>query len=149
VQQEHGVRLAWISGALMLAAGGAISIWTPLRYAFVEQRWFGHGVLTGFVVPPLFAIFCAAMLARALIKRYEHAPFFWSIGIFLASLAGLGASLYPFLVPRSVSAFAAASDSMTLVFMMLGIGMLIPVMIAYNAYQYIVFRGKVTSSHYS
>jgi cytochrome bd ubiquinol oxidase subunit II len=32
--------------------------------------------------------------------------------------------------------------------MMLGIGLLIPVMIVYNAYQYIVFRGKVSGSHY-
>ena len=32
--------------------------------------------------------------------------------------------------------------------MMLGIGMLIPVMIAYNVYQYFVFRGKVTGSQY-
>ncbi len=80
----------------------------------------------------------------ALWKRYEHAPFFWSVGIFLGSLGGLAASLYPYLIPRSVTAAAAASDDVTLVFMMLGIGTLIPVMIAYNAYQYVVFRGKVT-----
>lgn len=147
-QQEHSVSRAWISGALMLAAALAISVWTPFRYHFIEQEWFGHGVIGGFVIPPAFAVFCSAMLARALWKRYEHAPFLWSIGIFMASLTGLGASFYPFIIPRSVTAYAAASDSMTLVFMMLGIGMLIPVMIAYNAYQYLVFRGKVTNSGY-
>jgi cytochrome d ubiquinol oxidase subunit II len=63
-------------------------------------------------------------------------------------LSGLAFSLYPYLVPRSITATAAASDSLTLVFMMLGIGLLIPVMITYNAYQYVVFRGKVTGSHY-
>jgi cytochrome bd ubiquinol oxidase subunit II len=47
-----------------------------------------------------------------------------------------------------VAAVAAAADDMTLVFMMLGIGLLIPVMIAYNAYQYVVFRGKVRGPHY-
>ena len=52
-------------------------------------------------------------------------------------------------MPRSITAVEAGSDSLTLVFMMLGIGVLIPVMIAYNAYQYTVFRGKVTNSHYS
>jgi len=30
----------------------------------------------------------------------------------------------------------------------LGIGLLIPVMLAYNAYQYMVFRGKTASSGY-
>jgi cytochrome bd ubiquinol oxidase subunit II len=146
--QQHGIRTAWIAGALMLAAAAGISAWTPIRYPFVAEKWFGGGIVSAFVVPPLFALFCSAMLARALLKRHEHAPFVWSIGIFLASLIGLAASFYPYLVPRSVTAEAAASDSLTLVFMMLGIGLLIPMMITYNAYQYVVFRGKVTGAHY-
>ena len=147
-QQEHAVRMAWVGGALMLAAAAGVSVWTPLLHPYVAEKWFGHGVATGFAVPPAFAAFCSAMLARALWKRYEHAPFLWAVGIFLGSLSGLAASLYPYLIPRSVTAFAAASDDITLVFMMLGIGLLIPVMIAYNAYQYVVFRGKVKGPHY-
>jgi cytochrome bd ubiquinol oxidase subunit II len=148
VAQQHGVRTAWVSGALMLVAAAGVSIWTPILHPFVADKWFGNGVISAFLIPPLFALFCAAMLARALWRRYEHAPFVWSIGIFLASLIGLAASLYPYLVPRSITAAAAASNDITLVFMMLGIGLLIPVMITYNAYQYVVFRGKVTGSHY-
>lgn len=146
--QRHAIRTAWIAGALMLIAAAGISVWTPLRYPFVADKWFGNGIVSAFVIPPLFAAFCSAMLARALWKGYEHAPFAWSTGIFLCSLVGLAASLYPYLIPRSVTAEAAASDSLTLVFMMLGIGLLIPVMITYNAYQYVVFRGKVSSAHY-
>jgi len=37
----------------------------------------------------------------------------------------------------------AASSSATLVFMLVGIGMPIPVMLVYNGYQYLVFRGKL------
>jgi cytochrome bd ubiquinol oxidase subunit II len=146
--QQHGVRTAWIAGALMLLAAAGVSIWTPIRYPFVADKWFGHGIISAFVIPPIFALFCAAMLARGLRKRQEYAPFVWSIGIFLASLIGLASSLYPYLVPRSVTAVEAAADSLTLVFMMLGIGLLIPVMITYNAYQYMVFRGKVTGPDY-
>ena len=146
--QQHAMRTAWIAGALMLIAAAGVSVWTPIRYPFVAEKWFGHGIISAFVIPPLFAVFCSAMLARALWKRYEHAPFGWTIGIFLSSLIGLAASLYPYLIPRSVTAEAAGADSLTLVMMMLGIGLLIPVMIVYNAYQYAVFRGKVSSSHY-
>jgi cytochrome bd ubiquinol oxidase subunit II len=146
--QRHAIRTAWIAGALMLVAAAGISLWTPIRYPFVAEKWFGSGLISAFVIPPLFAIFCSAMLARALWKRYEHAPFAWTIGIFLSSLGGLAASLYPYLVPRSVTAEAGAADPLTLVIMMLGIGLLIPVMVVYNAYQYMVFRGKVSSSHY-
>ncbi len=147
-QQRHAVRMAWIGGALMLAAAASVSVWTPFVHPFVAEKWFGRGLVTGYVVPPLFAVFCSGMLARALWKRHEHGPFVWTIGIFLASLVGLTASLYPDLVPGSITAPAAAAESLTLVVMMLGIGLLIPVMITYNAYQYIVFRGKVTETHY-
>jgi cytochrome bd ubiquinol oxidase subunit II len=37
---------------------------------------------------------------------------------------------------------------LTLVFVMVGIGMLIPVMIFYNGYQHLVFRRKVRDVHY-
>jgi cytochrome bd ubiquinol oxidase subunit II len=146
--QQHAIRTAWIAGALMLIAAAGVSLWTPIRYPFVAEKWFGNGILSAFVIPPFFAIFCSGMLTRALIKRYETAPFLWSIGIFLSSLSGLAASLYPYLIPRSVTAEAGGSDSLTLVIMMLGIGLLIPVMIVYNAYQYMVFRGKVSGPHY-
>jgi cytochrome bd ubiquinol oxidase subunit II len=146
--QQHGIARAWIAGGLMLAAAAGVSIWTPILYPFVAAKWFGSGLITPFAIPPIFALFCSAMLARALWKRQELSPFLWSIGIFLMSLSGLASSLYPYLVPRSIIATDAASDSLTLVFMMLGIGLLIPVMITYNAYQYIVFRGKVTGLHY-
>jgi len=147
--QRHAIRTAWIAAALMLIAAAGISVWTPIRYPFVAEKWFGNGIITAFAIPPLFAALCSAMLVRALWKRYEHAPFSWSVGIFLSSLIGLAASLYPYLIPRSVTAEAAGADSLTLVIMMLGIGLLIPVMIVYNAYQYAVFRGKVSSSHES
>jgi len=35
-----------------------------------------------------------------------------------------------------------------LTFMLSGIGMLLPVMMIYNGYQYLVFRGKVDDSGY-
>jgi cytochrome d ubiquinol oxidase subunit II len=51
-----------------------------------------------------------------------------------------------FRVPRGVTALKSEADSLTLAFMILGIGMLILVMIAYNAYPYAVFCGKVTAT---
>jgi cytochrome d ubiquinol oxidase subunit II len=148
-QQAHAVGMAWVTGALMLAAAAAVSIWTPLRFPFVARKWFGQGLEGYFALPPAIAIFCSIMLARALIMRKEFAPIFWTSGIFLCSLIGLAASFYPYIVPGAVTAQAAAADSLTLVFMMVGIGMLIPVMIFYNGYQYLIFRGKVHDPHYA
>jgi len=147
-QQTHAVDMAWIAGALMLVAAAGISIWTPIRYPYIEQKWFGEGVATLFVLPPVFAIFCAGMLAYALTRRQEVAPILWTAGIYACSLIGLGASFYPYIVPGGLTIQNAAADSLTLVFMMVGIGLLIPIMIFYNGYQYLVFRGKVRDLHY-
>jgi cytochrome d ubiquinol oxidase subunit II len=40
---------------------------------------------------------------------------------------------------------AAASDSSTLTFMLFGIGIVFPIMVGYNLYQYHLFRGKVVT----
>lgn len=42
----------------------------------------------------------------------------------------------------------AASASSTLLFMLAGILPLIPIMLFYNGYQYMVFRGKVDTPEY-
>jgi cytochrome bd ubiquinol oxidase subunit II len=146
-QQRHSVRQAWISGALMLTAAAIVSVWTPLRFPFVAEKWFAAPNFYYFALPPLFALFCSAMLARSLYRRFENSPLLWAIGIFIASFGGLAASLYPYIVPRALTALDASADSMTLAFMLLGIGLLVPVMLIYNAYQYMVFRGKARAGY--
>ena len=136
--------LVWI----MLAVALAVTVWTPLRYPQVARRWFTMPDFYLFAVLPMLAGGAFLMLLRALRRRYETAPFVWTLLIFVLSFLGLAASLYPYIVPGSLTVTQAAANSNTLVFMLLGIGMLIPVMLAYNAYQYVVFRGKVSEEGY-
>jgi cytochrome d ubiquinol oxidase subunit II len=69
--------------------------------------------------------------------------------MFVLSFAGLAISLFPDFVPGKLGVVEAASDSATLVFMLIGIGLIFPVMIGYNLYQYYIFRGKVRSNLFS
>ncbi|MEZ5583056.1 MAG: cytochrome d ubiquinol oxidase subunit II [Candidatus Competibacteraceae bacterium] len=68
---------------------------------------------------------------------------------FLASFTGLALSVYPYLIPPAITLHQAASSSHTLVFMLTGIGILMPIMLIYNGYQYLVFRGKVRAEGYA
>jgi len=97
---------------------------------------------------PLAATGFFVMLLRSLARRRERSPFVWSLAIFLLSFAGLAISLYPLLLPPGVAIADAAASPKTLVFMLTGIGMLLPVMMIYNGYQYLVFRGKVEGRGY-
>jgi cytochrome d ubiquinol oxidase subunit II len=87
-------------------------------------------------------------LLQSLNKKQERAPFIWTILIFLLSFVGLGIIVFPYIIPRSITIYEAAADPSALVFMLTFIGFLIPIMLAYNIYQYVVFRGKVKSSEY-
>ena len=75
------------------------------------------------------------MLIRSLRKGHEHAPFAYSLVVFLCSIAGLAISLYPYLLPPTVTIAGAAASPKTQVFMLSGIGMLLPIMLIYNGYQ--------------
>jgi cytochrome d ubiquinol oxidase subunit II len=72
-----------------------------------------------------------------------------SAGMFLvpvvfAALMGMTISYYPYMIPSPITIMETASSSKTLIFMLTGIGFLVPVMLVYNGYQYLMFSEKIT-----
>ncbi len=51
--------------------------------------------------------------------------------------------MFPYIVPVQVTIYEAAAPRASQVFMLVGAAVLIPVILAYTAYAYWVFRGKV------
>jgi cytochrome d ubiquinol oxidase subunit II len=56
---------------------------------------------------------------------------------------GIGISFYPFMVPPSLTIWDAAAPDESLAFLLVGALVLVPMILAYTAYAYWVFRGKV------
>lgn len=146
--QQHMRRHARMAGYLMLVAAIVVTLWTPLKFPYIAEKWFSLPAFLWIAPLPALALGAFFMLLRALRRGYEGAPFGWGLVIFLCSLTGLAVSLYPLIVPPAISLIEAASSAKTLAFMLPGIGMLIPIMLFYNGYQYLVFRGKVTGAGY-
>jgi cytochrome d ubiquinol oxidase subunit II len=132
-------RAAWI----MLAAAVCVTIATPLSYDYIAQRWFSVPHVFILALLPLAGLLAWIRVMQTLDRGAEYEPFIWSTIIFIVSFVGLAVSLYPYLVPPVIAIDVAASSSTTLVFMLAGIGMLLPVMLVYNGFQYLVFRGKI------
>ena len=63
--------------------------------------------------------------------------------MFLLCYIGLGNSLYPYIVPPKVTIWDAAAPDSSLMFLLVGAAVLIPIILCYTAYAYWVFRGKV------
>jgi cytochrome bd ubiquinol oxidase subunit II len=93
----------------------------------------------------------AAMLGAAWwsLGRPDHDNLAF-VGVALAvvvGIAGLAVILYPFIVPPSLTIARAASPASSLEFLLGGVGMLVPLVIAYNAYAFWVLRPRRTAQH--
>jgi cytochrome bd ubiquinol oxidase subunit II len=74
--------------------------------------------------------------------RPDRAPVLATLAVYGGGLLIAGALLYPTLVPPDITVHAAASPHSSLLFLMIGVGAVIPVVLAYQTYGYWVFRGK-------
>ncbi|MGH6947825.1 MAG: cytochrome d ubiquinol oxidase subunit II [Kiloniellales bacterium] len=120
-----------------------VSLATPFLAPEIAERWFSWPNIL-FVSPvPLLVAAIAFLFYRALEERRELAPFLLAQGFFLLSYIGLGISLFPYIVPRSITVWQAAAPESTLIFTLIGAAILIPIILAYSGYSYWVFRGKV------
>ncbi|MEZ5743065.1 MAG: cytochrome d ubiquinol oxidase subunit II [Sphingomonadaceae bacterium] len=146
--QDHAYKLAFRAAIATLAMLGAVSLYTPFLDANYFDRWFKMpGFLFASQVPLATAIL-AFFLFRGLAKRREVAPFWLALGIFLLGMAGLGVSMWPYVVPDQVTIWDAAAPYRSQVFMLIGVGLTMPLIIGYTGWAYWVFRGKVGTDGY-
>jgi cytochrome bd ubiquinol oxidase subunit II len=131
-----------------LAAMAAVSAATPFLQYEYWKRWFDMpGVLATAQVPLLTGV-AAFLLFRKLRGGGVAAPFLLALSLFALGFAGLGISLFPYIVPDSITIWDAAAPERSQVFMLIGTAIIMPVILAYTAWAYWVFRGKVGTHGY-
>jgi cytochrome d ubiquinol oxidase subunit II len=67
------------------------------------------------------------------------------MALFLTGYAGLAISVWPNIVPHSISLWDAASSAKSQAFLLVGTLFLLPIIVMYTGWSYYVFRGKVRS----
>jgi cytochrome d ubiquinol oxidase subunit II len=146
--QDRAFALARVTGLATLAAIGAVSLATPFLNHDYFSRWFAlPGMI--FVAPvPILVVVTALLFARALHRRAEVQPFLLALALFFLSFTGLGICMFPWLIPGKISIYSAATAENSQIFMLVGVGLMLPIIIGYTAYAYWVFRGKVGHDGY-
>ncbi|MCB1509970.1 MAG: cytochrome d ubiquinol oxidase subunit II [Hyphomicrobiaceae bacterium] len=127
----------------LLVCIAAVSLWTPFLNPQFLARWFSWPAILYVAPVPLLTLFIAAKLVFAVHERREQTPFLATLGLFVVCYVGLGISLYPAIVPPSITIWDAAAPDTSLRFLLIGSAVLLPIIVAYSAYSYWVFRGKV------
>ncbi len=121
-----------------------ISLWTPFIDPNIRAIWFNPLYIYNLALLP-FATGCLILFCfYCLYKKREHILFWLCLGIFLCAYTGFGISTWPYLIPRAVTVWDAAAADTSLRFMLVGAGILLPLLIGYTSYSYYIFRGKVT-----
>jgi cytochrome bd ubiquinol oxidase subunit II len=141
--QENSRKQAWVTAAGTIVLIGAVSLWTPFLKPIYFARWFAWPAMLFSGIVPLLVLACAYGLYTGLRDKSDYRPFLSSLGLFILCFAGLGISFYPYIVPPSLSIWDAAAPDKSLAFLLVGALILMPLILAYTAYSYWVFRGKV------
>jgi len=141
--RDRAYHLCWYLLFAMLAAIGTVSIATPFLHIQYAQRWFTwpNVILTAPV--PIAVALVTVLLLRALANQQDSQPFYLTLVLFALSYAGLGISMYPYIVPQSITIWQAAAPQSSQIFLLVGVAVLIPLILTYTGWAYWVFRGKV------
>jgi cytochrome d ubiquinol oxidase subunit II len=120
-----------------------VSVWTLFLGRGIQERWFAWPNIV-FVAPvPIVTSLVAYGIYRSLENGAHVWPFLLSIVLFLLGFLGLGISIFPYIVPPSITIWQAANTVSSQLFLLVGFAVVIPLTFLYTAYGYWVFRGKV------
>ena len=137
--RRHAKRL--LSGLLAFIV--VVSVWTPLLFDRIAQRWFTWPNLLYLAPVPVFTLILAVTCRRGLSDKHPSQAFYSAVGLFIISFAGLMVSTLPYLVPPSLTIWAAAAAPKSLTFILSGMVVLLPLILGYTVFVYHTFRGKV------
>jgi cytochrome d ubiquinol oxidase subunit II len=124
-----------------------ISIATPLIQPSVAARWFSLPNLIFLSPVPLLTGALALFLLRAVRREFERQPFLLTLALFALAYLGLAISLWPHIVPPAITLWDAAASPASMRFVLAGLVILVPVILAYTGFTYWVFRGKVKKGY--
>jgi len=143
---DMAVRAAAKAKVLLIAVlvfMAAVSIYTPLAFPRIAQRWLTMPNLIYLSPVPIVTALVAFAQWRWIEARRDAAPFLAGIALFLLGYLGLVISTFPYIVPPTLTVQEAAAAPSSQMFMLIGTLVLLPFVLGYTALTYWLFRGKV------
>jgi len=128
---------------LLLAVIIIVSLWTPFAHPAIAQRWFSFPNIVLFSPVPVLVVVCTWLILRSLGRQPHAGPFVLALFLLFLGYSGLGISLWPNIIPPDISIREAAAPPQSMGFALVGALFIIPIILAYTAWSYYIFRGKV------
>ncbi len=128
---------------VVLILMAVISLWTPLAFERIADRWFTWPNLLYLSPIPLATLLVAVTCWYGLVAGRDTMPFVSAVAMFLLGYLGLVISNVPYLVPPTVTIWDAAAAPESQIFTLIGVLIMLPIILGYTAFVYWTFRGKV------
>ena len=146
----------WARTLLVPVAIGflAISLATPFVSARIFEKWFDWPYIAYLAPLPITAaaLFLWLRAKLAHLPRMDDKgslqPLLGAVALFVTCFGGLAYSFYPYVVPERMTIYEAASAPESLIIILVGALFVMPVIGAYSAFAYWVFRGKARDLSY-
>jgi cytochrome d ubiquinol oxidase subunit II len=141
---DRARRIAVVTGGITVAMIGAVSLATPFLETAYWARWFTLPTAAVAAPVPILVAVLSTWLYRSLTQDgHDLAPFLLTLGLFALCFVGLCISLWPYIIPTSVTLWEAAAPPSSQWFMLVGALIMLPLILGYTGYAYWVFRGKL------
>jgi cytochrome bd ubiquinol oxidase subunit II len=147
-EQAHARKLAVRSGAATIMLMGAVSLYNITLNAQYAAHWLTAPEIYYVAPVPVVTAIIAFSLLRAITREGNSRPFWLAIALFFLGMSGLGVTIWPYVVPPGVTIWDAAAPERSQIFMLVGVAITMPLIIAYTVWAYWVFRGKVADEGY-
>jgi cytochrome d ubiquinol oxidase subunit II len=141
--QRRMIALARPITLALLLVIAIVSLWTPLVHPEIAVRWFSLPNFFFFAPVPILVLATTWAMLRILQGAPQAAPFVLALFLIFLGYSGLGISLWPNIIPPSVSFREAAAPAQSMGFTLVGALFIIPFILMYSSWSYYVFRGKV------
>ena len=133
-------RVKWLLAGVLVFLAVAF-VFALAKHLRVMNRWLETPWLLVFPVIGALAVFG---LWRGVQWRRDRLPYVMTVLIFFAAYLTLVGSFWPYMIPFSVTIWAAAAPPQSLIFMFYGAGIVVfPIVLIYTVAVYWIFRGKV------
>src|SRR5262249_46118767 len=86
-----------------------VSVWTPLEYQRIADRWFSMPNLLYLSPLPILTALLVGVCWRGTRRGHATASFYGAVAVFVFAFVGLAISAYPYLVPWSITLWDAAA----------------------------------------
>lgn len=152
--QRKAVQWARISLYGTVLGIAVVSLATPLVSPRIFGNWFSFPALLFLAPIPLVTVGLVVFLERLLRQlpkpddKLCWAPFAAIVAMFVTCFLGLGYSFYPYIVPDQLKIVDAASAPESLIIILVGALLVLPMLIGYTIFAYRIFHGKAKDISY-